>query len=120
MKQSSNIKVEQANSIDREEIDHHPIPERMTDKLINTLLSNNIDKVPKFAGKPDESVNKWLTDITNELDMVKISDDKKRMVIQTFLLDDARKWFINNMNDIPNWSSFVERIQRAFSLVSFQ
>ena len=115
VKQSSNIKVEQANSIDREEIDQHPIPERMTDKLINTLLSNNIDKVPKFAGKPDESVNKWLTDITNELDMVKISDDKKRMVIQTFLVDDARKWFINNMNDMPDWSSFVEQIQRAFS-----
>ena len=42
-------------------------------------------------------------------------NDQKRLVIQTFLLEDARKWFINNMNDIPDWSSFIHRIQKAFS-----
>jgi hypothetical protein len=45
--QSSEIKVKKENSTTQEEIDHHPTTGRMTDKLINTLLSNNIDKVPK-------------------------------------------------------------------------
>ena len=112
--QSSDIKVE-TSLTKQEEIEHQSTPGRMTDKLINTLLSNNIEKLPKFAGKPDENVNKWLTDISNELNMVKLSDDQKRMVIQTFLLDDARKWFINNMNDMPDWPSFIQQIQRAFS-----
>ena len=65
--QPSEIKIEQENSIKQERIDQHPTARRLTDKLINTILSNNIDEFPKFAGKPDENVNKWLTDVTNEL-----------------------------------------------------
>ena len=88
---------------------------KMTDKVIHTILSNNIDKLPKFAGRPEENINKWLVDITNELNMAKLDDDQKRMVIQTFLIEDARKWFINNMSDMLDWPTFTLRIQKAFS-----
>ena len=65
--QSSEINIEQENSIEQERIDQHHTARRMTDELITTILSNNIHKAPKFTGKLDENVNKWLTDVTNEL-----------------------------------------------------
>ena len=115
VKVTSTIKVEEANSVEQEEIEHNSIACKMSEKFISTILSKNIDKLPKFAGKPDENVNKWLTEITNELNVAKLNDDQKRLVIHIFLLEDARKWFINNMNDIPDWSSFINRTQKAFS-----
>lgn len=110
--------IEWPNTQDYKEVKpvvYQPIEFVMETKLINTILSNDLDKWPKFSGKRDENVNKWVTDITHELNMVKLSDGQKRSVIQTFLLDDARRWFINNMVDMPDWDSFVTSIQKTFS-----
>ncbi|CAF1495132.1 unnamed protein product [Rotaria sp. Silwood1] len=92
----------------------------MTEKLINTILSNNLDKLPKFGGKSNENVNKWLTDITNELNIVKLNDEQKFSVIQTFLVDDARRWYINNMSMINDWSTFSIQLQKTFSSIFHQ
>ena len=94
---------------------HRPFTFLMAEKLINTILSNDLDKWSKFSGKSDENVNKWIMDITNELNMVKLDDIQKRSVIQTFLLEDARRWFINHMTEMRDWSTFVACIQKAFS-----
>ncbi|CAF5125365.1 unnamed protein product, partial [Rotaria sp. Silwood1] len=92
----------------------------MTEKLINTILSNNLDKLPKFGGKSNENVNKWLTDITNELNIVKLNDEQKFSVIQTFLVDDARRWYINNMSMINDWTTFSIQLQKTFSSIFHQ
>lgn len=82
----------------------------MSGKLINTLLSGSVEKWPKFCGKNNENVSKWLKDITNELNLVKLTDEQKLSVIQTSLVDDARKWFINNMSSMTIWNSFVSQL----------
>ncbi|CAF1414315.1 unnamed protein product [Rotaria sordida] len=88
----SGIEIEQSSHLPNyEHIVYRPISFLMTEKLVNTILSNNFYKLPKFGGKSNENVNKWLTDITNELNMVKLNDQQKFSVIQTFLVDDARR-----------------------------
>lgn len=103
------------NSVDVKHIVYIPFEFTMEAKLMNTILSNDLNKWPKFSGKRDENVNKWVKEITNELNMVKLSDEQKRSVIQTFLLDDARRWFISNMATMLEWDTFVTGIQNAFS-----
>ena len=81
------IEIEQTTDIqDYEHIVYCPILFIMNEKLINTILSHNLDKLPKFSGKSNENVTKWLRDITNELNMVKLTDQQKYSVIQTFLI----------------------------------
>ncbi|CAM2716471.1 unnamed protein product [Rotaria socialis] len=115
------IEIGQTTHIqDYEYFVYRPILFTMTDKLINTLLSHNLDKLPKFSGKSNENVTKWLRDIANELNMVKLDDQQKYSVVQTFLVDDARRWFINNMSTINDWSTFSIEIHKTFSSIMHQ
>ncbi|CAF2987570.1 unnamed protein product [Rotaria sp. Silwood2] len=91
------------------------IPFEMTDKLLISRISKQLDQWPTFGGKLTENVIKWLKDITNELDVVKFDDSQKLSVIQTSLIDDARKWFISNMEKIKTSSEFNEAIKQSFS-----
>jgi hypothetical protein len=110
------IEVEQTNNLsEQEHIVYRPISFVMSEKLINTILSHSVDKLLKFGGKNNENVNKWLTDIIKELDLVNLNDPQKFSVIQTFLVDDARRWFLNNKSRINDWSTFVLQIQKTFS-----
>lgn len=93
----------------------HPNLSNTTEKLINTILSNNLTKVPKFSGKTSENVIKWINDVNNELNLLKLDDSQKFSVVQTFLLDDARRWFINNLTTLHDWNIFIEQIEKAFS-----
>jgi len=99
---------------------HPPQLVPMDGKLVNTLLTNTLDKLPKFGGTNNEDVNKWLFDITNELNLLKLVDRQKLFTIQTFLVDDARQWYINNLSTINDWSTFVEQIQKTFSSTMHQ
>lgn len=114
------IEIEQITLIEDYEYCLHCPISIMTEKLINTILSHNLDKLPKFGGKSHENVSKWLKDITNELNMVKLNDQQKFSVIQTFLVDDARRWFINNMSIITDWSILSTQIQKTFSSILHQ
>jgi hypothetical protein len=114
----SQMDIEQTNNLEEGEqnnVVHRPLLVNMDGKLLTTLITSTIDKLPKFSGKNTENVNKWLTKITNELDLLKLLDQQKLMLIQTFLVDDARQWYINNLSSIATWSMFVEQIQKAFS-----
>ncbi|CAF4866528.1 unnamed protein product, partial [Rotaria socialis] len=44
----------------------------------------------------------------------------KYSVVQTFLVDDARRWFINNMSTINDWSTFSIEIHKTFSSIMHQ
>lgn len=89
----------------------------MTEKLINKIRSNHLNKLPKFDDKKNKKVNKWLTDITNELNLTKLFDQQNLSIIDTFLVDNARHWFINNMATITDRSIFVSQMQKkTFSL----
>jgi hypothetical protein len=111
------IKIEQTNNLQQQQqhIVYRPIFVIMTEKLINNIVSKNLEQLPKFGVKNNENVSKWLTDITKELNMVKLGDEQKLSIIQTFLVDDARRWFINNLSTIPDWSTFSIKIQKTFS-----
>jgi hypothetical protein len=89
-------------------------------KLVNTLITNTVDKLPKFGGTNNEDINKWLFNITNELNILKLADRQKLYTIQTLLVDDARQWYINNLSTIIDWSTFVEQIQKTFSSTMHQ
>jgi hypothetical protein len=114
----ANITVEQTNNLKQYQQPHivyRPNLFFMAEKLINRVLSNNVDKLPKFGGKHNENVSKWLKDITNELNLIQLMDTQKLSIIQTFLVDDARRWFINNMANMTEWSTFVTQIYKTFS-----
>lgn len=114
-KRLSSIDIDFQNKSDIKPVVYQPTIFFMAEKLINTVLSNNLSKVPKFSGKGNENVMKWIKEITNELNLLKLDDGQKLSVVQTFLLDDARRWFINNLDLLQNWSIFIEQIQRAFA-----
>ncbi|CAF1437902.1 unnamed protein product [Adineta ricciae] len=111
------IRIEEAKNLQQaENIENRPLSFVMTEKLVNTILSTNFDKLPKFGGKNTENIHKWLTDITNELNLLKLDDPQKLSVIQTFLVDDARRWLINHLEELVNWNDFVRQIRQTFSL----
>jgi hypothetical protein len=115
------IEVEQTNNLkNQEHIVYRPLEFVMAEKLINTRLSVDLDKLPKFGGKNNENVKKWLTDITKELNLVNLNDQQKFSIIQTFLVGDARQWFINNMSTMTNWSTFSIQIHTTFSSIFHQ
>ena len=114
------IKVERTNQL----IDPYPehiiyrpklYQSNMDEKLTISLLSNSSDKLPKFGGKNSENVSKWLTKITNELDVFKLSDGQKLLMIPSVLVDDARQWYVNNLAKLVDWSTFSREIQKSFS-----
>lgn len=114
-KRLSAINIEFENKSDIKPVVYQPTVFFMAEKLINTVLSNNLSKVPKFSGKGNENVIKWIKDVTNELNLLKLDDVQKLSVVQTFLLDDARRWFINNLELLKDWAIFIDQIQRAFA-----
>ncbi|CAF2994422.1 unnamed protein product [Rotaria sp. Silwood2] len=87
----------------------------MAQKSLTMHISKQLDQLPLFSGKLNENVIKWLNGITNELNVMKYDDDQKLSVIQTYLMDDARKWFINNSARLGTWPSFCEAIVKTFS-----
>ncbi|CAF1557431.1 unnamed protein product, partial [Adineta steineri] len=62
----------------------------MDEKLTISLLTSSSDKLPKFSGKNSENMIKWLTKITNELNVFKLYDAQKLRMVPLVLLDDAR------------------------------
>ena len=101
----ANIEIEQTFPIHPTEvfIVRRPLSFEMADKMLASRMSKQLDQWPTFSGKLTENVTKWLKDITNELNLVKFDDIQKLSVIQTYLIDDARKWFINNMETLDTW-----------------
>ncbi|CAF4175793.1 unnamed protein product [Didymodactylos carnosus] len=93
-----------------------PLPFEMAEKALASRVNKQLDQLPTFSGKLNENVTKWLKDITNELNLAKFEDSQKLGVIQTYLVDDARKWFINNVRTFDTWSEFNEAIEKTYSL----
>ncbi|CAF1594670.1 unnamed protein product, partial [Adineta steineri] len=112
-----NIEVEQTSPTQRIEsfIIRRPLVFEMADKILTSRISKQLDRWPTFGGKLTENVTKWLKDITNEMDLVKFDNAQKLSVIQTYLVDDARKWLINNMERLSTWPAFVEAIKQTYS-----
>lgn len=114
------IKVEQTNNL-TDHYQQHIVyqPEiyqfKMDEKLTISLLSNSSDKLPKFSGKNSENVVRWLTKVTNELNVFKLTDAQKLLMVPSVLLDDARQWYVNNLDIIIDWATFSREIQKAFS-----
>jgi hypothetical protein len=115
--QSKTIAIDQTDTLEQQQqhILYRPNSLIMSEKLINTILSNSVDILPKFAGENNDNVNKWLTDITKELNSLKLTDQQKLSRIQTLLIDDARRWFMNNMSSMTDWHTFAIQIQKTFS-----
>ncbi|CAF1521775.1 unnamed protein product [Didymodactylos carnosus] len=112
VKRLGDIEIEQLTEI---LIVRRPLQFGMAEKTLASRISKQLDQLPIFSGKLNENVTKWLKDVTNELNLVKFDDSQKLGVIQTYLADDARKWFINNMRTLDTWSEFNEAIQRTYA-----
>ena len=120
IKRISDIKVEQTNNLIDPYQQHIVYRAQlyqfsMDEKLTVSLLTNSSDKLPKFSGKNSENVIKWLTKITNELNVFKLSNAQKLLMVPSVLLDDARQWYVNNLATIIDWTTFTREIQHAFS-----
>lgn len=50
--------------------------------------------------KNNENVVKWITKISNELKVFKLSDNQKLLMIPSVLTDDARQWYVTNLDKI--------------------
>jgi hypothetical protein len=111
----SAIEIEQTNNLqEQQHIVYQSILSTMADKINKTIAANTVEKLPKFSGRSDENVKKWVIVITNEFNLIQFDDKQKFALIHVILLDDARRWFINNMCDIKDWSTFVIQIQETF------
>jgi hypothetical protein len=111
------IEIEQTSPIHRTKLSivRRPLSFEMVDKMLASRISKQLDQWPTFSGKLTENVTKWLKDITKELILAKFDDSQKLSVIQTYLIDDARKWFINNMETLDTWATFNEAIKQTYS-----
>ncbi|CAF1398220.1 unnamed protein product [Didymodactylos carnosus] len=87
----------------------------MAEKLLNSILSKSLEKLPKFSGTITDDVDKWIIDITHELNLVKLDDSHKLAVIQTYLDGDARRWYTNNLQMMHNWATFLRELRATFS-----
>ncbi|CAF4626066.1 unnamed protein product, partial [Didymodactylos carnosus] len=83
--EESNNPRQQAHTV------YRPIQFIMAEKLVNSILSKSLEKLPKFSGTITDDVDKWIIDITHELNLVKLDDSHKLAVIQTYLDGDARR-----------------------------
>ncbi|CAF1106349.1 unnamed protein product [Adineta ricciae] len=87
----------------------------MDEKLTISLLTSSSDKLPKFSGKNSENVAKWLRKVTNELNVFKLTDPQKLLMIPSVLTDDARQWYVNNLALLVDWATFSREILTAFT-----
>jgi uncharacterized protein YbgA (DUF1722 family) len=84
------------------------------DSLRNQMLTNSLEKLPKFAGKSKQNVSKWLREINQAMHIFKLTDDEKLFFISSCLEADARDWFFDNNHLFSTWSLFIQKLSDTF------
>ena len=111
LRREENIKYIQ----DRRLIVNQLISFMMMEAIVQMMLEETMENLPRFSGKRTEDVSKWLEEITNGFDLVGLDDSQKVRIIHTYLTGDARKWIMFNIVLLKTWSSFTVGIRKAFS-----
>ncbi|CAF4696854.1 unnamed protein product, partial [Didymodactylos carnosus] len=75
-----NIQIEQTNNNQAQNaslICYHPSQVIMASKIVQTLLAKKLEEAPKFEGKFEENVLKWLKSIGNAFKLATLDDSTK-------------------------------------------
>ncbi|CAF2108978.1 unnamed protein product [Rotaria magnacalcarata] len=84
--------------------------------LRSQLLLSHIEKLPKFTGRSKQNLSKWLIEIQQAMNMLKLTDAEKLFYIFLCLEGDAGDWFLDNKHSFSTWTSFIEKIVKIFKL----
>ncbi|CAM2726760.1 unnamed protein product [Rotaria socialis] len=82
--------------------------------LRSQLLLSHIEKLPKFDGKLNQSLSKWLGEIQEAMNMLKLTDAEKLFYISLCLEGDAFEWFLDNKHLFLTWAVFIEKFIKIF------
>ena len=82
--------------------------------LRNQMLIMNLEKFPKFSGKSKQNPSKWLTDIQEKMEILKLTADERLALIPSCLETAAHDWFNDNKNSIPTWQIFMQKLLKPF------
>jgi hypothetical protein len=88
--------------------------ETIIESLRNQMLISSLEKSPKFAGKTKQNVSKWLREIQQTMNILKVTDAEKLFLISTCLDADARDWFFDNSHLFTTWASFTQKLINTF------
>ncbi|CAF0895894.1 unnamed protein product [Didymodactylos carnosus] len=85
--------------------------------ILVPLTKRNLFVTPyKFFGTCDVRVTNWLKYLTDNFDVVSMSEEERLRIIHTFLCDEALLCYIKRKNDIETWSAFIEEMQKEYSM----
>ncbi|CAF1612929.1 unnamed protein product [Didymodactylos carnosus] len=86
------IQIEQTNNNQAQNaslISYRPSQFIMANKIVQTLLAKKLEEAPKFEGKSDENVLKWLKNIGNAFKLAKLDDSTNLALIANYLGGEA-------------------------------
>ena len=75
--------------------------------LRNQMLIMNLEKFPKFSGKSKQNPSKWLADIQEKMEILKLTDDERLALMPSCLEAAAHDWINDNKNSIPAWQIII-------------
>ena len=114
-KRLCNININHPDPINKYFIVHRPAEFKMAEKTIATLLSKNLENVPKYSGKPDQNADEWLQDLIATFRMADITEANALKIIPTFLEGHTKQWFSDNKDTIESWAVFKTEFIRTYS-----
>ncbi|CAF1299626.1 unnamed protein product, partial [Didymodactylos carnosus] len=87
----------------------------MASKIVQTLLAKKLKEAPKFEGKFEENVLKWLKSVGNAFKLATLDDSTKLALIANYLGGEASEWYLSNMDNLDTWSKFCIEIAKTYS-----
>ncbi|CAF2094412.1 unnamed protein product, partial [Rotaria magnacalcarata] len=91
---------------------------KITTNNNNVQMSNlNQDDVfGSLRSRSKQNLSKWLIEIQQAMNMLKLTDAEKLFYIFLCLEGDAGDWFLDNKHSFSTWTSFIEKIVKIFKL----
>jgi Retrotransposon gag protein len=91
----------------------------MEEQFMQNVSKELTKSLTKFSGAREEDVVKWLQEIDEAYDCVKLQPSNRFTAIRSYLTGAALDWFRSNKSTIVDWSTFksaiVEHYQPPFS-----
>ena len=88
--------------------------ETIMESFRHQMLINSLEKLPKFSGKSNQKVSKWLHEIQQAMHIFKLADNEKLFLISTCLEADTRDWFFDNSYLFTTWTTFTQKLIKTF------
>ncbi|CAF5124769.1 unnamed protein product, partial [Rotaria magnacalcarata] len=79
------------------------------------MLLNHLKTLPAFSGNQNEDAVQWLKDITDGLNYVEFTNDRKTFIISEYVKGDARIWLFGNLFVLDSWPTFIQEFKTEFA-----